>query len=226
MSEASVSAAQRCCLCDRGLSGHVLFDPRGRGFCRDHLPAVSLCRYCQHAFLHTERSTVCSGCRARAVSTDAEARRLVELGPLAWFESHRLATGRGARSVRLSHDMPVPPSGGEMFGYVQGAQVVIRHGLPGPVFLLVAAHELGHLWLSLMNARLSEADEEGICDWLSWRFARSLGHPEYRWLADMIARRCETGAITAFRDVRARLGDAEPSDLPTLLPMFRRRVLN
>ena len=226
MSEASDSAGQRCCLCDRGLNGHILIDPRGRRFCRQHLPAVSLCRYCQHAFLHTERSDSCTSCRARAVTTEAEAQKLVAMGPLSWFEGHRLAIGDGARSVRLAHRMPAHPSGREMFGYVEGTQVVIRHALPAPVFMLVAAHELGHLWLSQTNARLSEAHEEGICDWLSWRFARDLSHPEYRWLARMIARRSETGAATAFREVRARLGHAEPSELPTLLPMFRRRVLN
>lgn len=229
MSEASPSAARRCCLCDRGLIGHVLSDPRGHWFCREHLPAISLCRYCQCAFLDTQRRDVCKSCRARAITNTEDARKLVAIGPLSWFEAHGLSAGPSARQLTLSQSMPRHHNGREIWGYVRRdaeRAVVIKHGLPRPVFMLVAAHELGHLWLAQSNARLPDRIEEGLCDWLAYRFGRSLSDPECDWLARMIAKRADTGCDSAFREVRLHLDDAAPSDLPALLPTFRRRVLN
>ena len=229
MSEALPSAARRCCLCDRGLNGYILNDPRGRSFCREHLPAVRLCRYCQFAFLDTERRDVCGCCRGSAVVTDNEARRLVAIGPLDWFGRHGLATGCGAQQIRVSREMPPHASGREMFGYVRYeplTEVVFKRGLPRPVFLVVAAHELGHLWLFEAGARLSARMAEGVCDWLSWRFARDVRDPECAWLAGKLQKHAEAAGNTAFREVRERLGDVEPSALPSLLRTFPRRVLN
>jgi hypothetical protein len=123
--------------------------------------------------------------------------------------------------------MPPHGSGREMLGYVRYrplTEVVIRHNLPRPVFLVVAAHELGHLWLTQMRASLCARTAEGICDWLSWRFALDVTDPECAWLARKLQQHADAATDTAFREVRLRLGDVSPSALPSLLPMFPSRA--
>ena len=222
-----VPAGARCELCGEILDGYILRDARGRFLCGRHEAKLRHCRYCTAAFApeaYGAGADRCGRCVSRAVNDEAEASgRFARV--LQWFERNGLPLPRPHPPVSLRDRMPIAAEGMPMLGFADKSkrgEIVLQRGLSPELFLTVAVHEIGHLWLLGARAKLPEMLEEGVCNWLAWSFARELGTSDGAWQAQRIEMRDDPLYGAGFRRVLAAARDLKPRDLPALLTRLQR----
>jgi hypothetical protein len=218
--------------CGKILEGEVVRDARGYYFCGAHKAELRTCRFCGRGFVPgaATKGDACSQCTRRGVSStrDAEARFQ---RAIFWFERNGLRFATPLPSIELNETLPRPT----MLGFTEKIQaghgwlkartdtprIVMRNALSPEMFDVVVSHELGHVWLTAQNVPLSEQMEEGICTWLSHRYASSQGTPTALWLARQIEAQTDPVYGTGFRRFSQLAGKASPADLPRILQSHR-----
>ncbi|MEI9851213.1 MAG: protein DA1 [Sphingomonas sp.] len=182
--------APRCVPCKRPIEDSYVVDLWGQNSCA-RCQASGTCDYCGGGLraLPWERRGVCPTCAGLAVRDAATARRLYA-EVVAWAEGKRFFENFAQPPMRLCSREQISRDFPDMLGAmgiaqksmwetptgmsVKAEQVVIREGLPAPLFQMVAAHELGHVWIAAHGVTLISAqEEEGFCEVLS-----------YLWTAD------------------------------------------
>ncbi|MGA2124739.1 MAG: protein DA1 [Xanthobacteraceae bacterium] len=214
--------------CGRVLEGAIVCDSRGHYFCGAHGSALRSCRFCGRGFVpRNNGADRCADCTRKAVTSIADAQTHFQRA-VSWFARHGLQLASPLPRIELQDTLPRQ----NMLGYTEkletgrgwfkGAtmtapRIVMRNALPPEIFLIVAAHELGHAWLTTQGVVLSEQMEEGICTWLSHRFVRGLGTPDAGWLAQQIESQKDPLYGTGYRRFAAIAKDASPAELPRIL---------
>jgi hypothetical protein len=81
--------------------------------------------------------------------------------------------------------------------------VAILRSLPTALFQAVAAHELGHVWLTVHGMiDLSDCAAEGFCELLAYRWLGHMGTHESRYYATGIEKSKHTIYGDGFREIR------------------------
>jgi hypothetical protein len=76
--------------------------------------------------------------------------------------------------------------------------------MPPALFQGVVAHELGHAWLHINTlTRLSQKDEEGFCELMSFAYYSGLGTDDSRYRMKCIEENPDPIYGEGFREVRA-----------------------
>jgi hypothetical protein len=223
-----------CALCAQPIYAAYWCDPRGQYFCGSH--SLVVCPFCERGFEPGGAAAEdrCPFCASVAVvrSDEAQARYKFVAD---WYGSEGLTFSGGAPPLRLESQMPPAPKGrSPMMGFADKRfpgfgckagrvqSIAIRSGLTRSLFGVVAAHELGHAYLTERGVALSERIEEGTCDWLAHAFALRIATDDMRWVAHRIEINPDPINGDGFRRVRALAGRATPRDLPALLPSLAR----
>lgn len=159
---------------------------------------MRVCLYCQRLVIWG--SDVCPRCASTAVSSEADARRLMRAAQ-SWLRSQglsfskpdlplRVRTARELGSLRGSACPAGKTLGLTRVRWVRlpglwlsatVEEISILGGLPRHLFESTCVHELGHAWLADRRVRpLSRIEEEGFCQLLQARWLARLPTPEAR----------------------------------------------
>lgn len=222
-----------CAYCSKPLTGKYLEDYWGTAFCPTHQSEYPECRFCRRLipFDQQEKSSVgqgtvrCPKCRAVAVESIAQARALFDqvvqwikgqglfynnislnllLGDQEQFHKHINKHVEGAID---KHSLGVTLF--RSFGVVRVnlrteiSGVAILRSLPLTLFQAVAAHELGHVWLTVHGViDLSDRAAEGFCELLAHRWLAHMGTHESRYHSMNIEQSKDTIYGDGFRTIR------------------------
>lgn len=197
--------APRCVYCGKPLIGEYLIDHWGQKFCAVHQGQFPVCAYCGRLISPQQREATdkvarCSVCRSTAIETSVEVKPLFT-HVIRWMNGqglmyHNLRLSLElcdrARLAELLQDGNTGHSLGATTSatYTQNGQVIrtdingiaVLQGLPSILFQGVTVHELGHVWLIVSGVHgLSAWEEEGFCEWLSYRYYLAHNTPESRY---------------------------------------------
>jgi len=196
-----------CGVCGIPLIGLISVDGWGNRFCPRHLKEFPRCFACQRLITprltqggvhYTDGRDICSLCRATAVDTKEQAKGYVEQLSV-WCTNHHITFQNLQLKIdlvlfnQLNPGLPFTGStieffsgiihrsttkfGGTTMRVVDGVSVL--KGLPRQMMEGVFTHELGHAWLYLAQIdHLSQQDEEGFCNLLSYIYHSETGTPE------------------------------------------------
>ena len=231
----------RCGICGVVLRGSYLQDTWGTQICPSHRADCPPCRFCGR--LVPARALAAAGrlggesrcplCRSHAIDGMTQARPLFQ-DLVGWLNREGLRYGNLGLRVELRDQIAniggAVGTGGVLGVTIEHTQqfggliqqrrvetVAVLRGIPSPLFQGVAAHELGHVWLSVHGVRPLPAEaEEGFCELLAHRRHLALGQQPYARMIEANPEPIYGGGYRLASALSAKLGFA------TLLAQLQR----
>lgn len=187
--------ARRCALCGRGIQGKYLIDFWGNSYHIEHQKEATPCEYCgrfisaittQGGVKYSDGRTICSICRASAVTNGEEAERItievarhldrigMNVAPdiidvhLIGLAEMKEKSGKGSNRLTGFTDFAETRS---LFGVSKERKidVYILYGMPRIDVVSTLAHELAHVWQFLAGRfKNDRALSEGSCNFAAF----------------------------------------------------------
>ena len=183
--------APRCHECNNSMTEEYFISKWGLNYCQA-CHNVATCSHCGGAALSLDNDylPICSQCLELAVNDEGAAMRLfhsvavwatdmnffdhMPQPPLTILSRDRLTQEFkvGPKTLGLARKVHTTDGNREC---LRAEGIIIVKGLPWPIFQMVAAHELGHVWFANNDVmHISLLEEEGFCEvvaylWLSER---------------------------------------------------------
>lgn len=221
--------APRCSFCATAMTGVYIRDSWGNELCSAHLDQYQRCAFCGRLTRERKAESNTSGadprcdvCSRSAVESERAAVPQFS-SVLEWIQRRGLSVPVFPLDLVDRHTLmseSSEPGTSRQLGFTRVSKTVFSDGtvknevrciaglkgLPEELFCAVIAHELGHAWLRMSKVdSLSQLDEEGFCEMLSFLWLSEEDSQARRFYADRIAENDDPIYGAGFRKVHGLL---------------------